>query len=332
MPVVLLLLMTTGELTAQELKECSAFKGNKFPVDRAVLSPDGKVLAAGGGNTTGGDLRLWDATTGQEIGSLSGYTNSLYTLAFSPDGKYLASGGLGPVQVWDVSTQKEIAAFKDLHEWVRLVSFGRDGKKLAASGSRMVWLWDVSSGKELGSFRLRIAAYGGVGFDPNLTTIAAPNYQEIDLWDTATGKETATLSEHRGEVRCLAYSADGKTLLATSTRYYDRRFTWQGDVKLWDVHTSRKRTSFDKGFGNIIAATLSPDGKTIGLLDSPEWHADPNLKLLEVATGQERVITAPPRTSFRSLQFTTDGKLFVVGDSSDGLRLWEVKLPRAKAN
>src|SRR5262249_24038888 len=154
-----------------------------------------------------------------------------------------------------------------------------------------------SSGKELASFRHHIPVHGGPGlvFSPDLSTLAARNYQEIDIWDTATGKEFATLSEHRGEVGCLAYSADGKTLLATSTRHYDRRFTWQGDVKLWDVAKRRERASFEKRIGRVLAATLSPDGKTIALLDSPDINSETDVELLDVATGRQRVISAPPR-------------------------------------
>jgi WD40 repeat protein len=132
MLVSLLLWATAGELTAQELKERATFKGLRFPVNRAALSPDGKVLAAGGGDTRGGDLRLWDATTGKEITALAGYSNSLFTLAFSPDGKWLASGGIGPIQVWDVCTHKEVAAFKDLREWANLVAFSPVARLLAS--------------------------------------------------------------------------------------------------------------------------------------------------------------------------------------------------------
>jgi WD40 repeat protein len=82
--------------------------------------------------------------------------------------------------------------------------------------------------------------------------------QEIDLWEPATGKHRGTLSEHRGEVGCLAYSADGKTLIATSTRHYDRRITWQCDVKLWDVKTHRERARFEEQIGRVTAVALSP--------------------------------------------------------------------------
>src|SRR5437870_5231901 len=102
----LFLLAPAAALSAQELRLRATFKGHTFPVNRATLSPDGKILAAGGGDTRGGELKLWNTATGKEIASLTGYSNSLFTLVFSPDGKRLASGGLGPIQLWDVDTRK----------------------------------------------------------------------------------------------------------------------------------------------------------------------------------------------------------------------------------
>src|SRR5262249_52914356 len=149
---------------------------------------------------------LWDATTGKELGILAGFSNSLSALAFSPDGKCLATGGTDVVQVWDVEGHRELTRFN--FPGSRLLAFGQDGTTLAAGGSRHVKRWDLTSGKELVSFQHRIPVYGAIGlaFSPDLTTLAARDYQEIDLWELETGKHGVTLSEHRGEVGCLAYS------------------------------------------------------------------------------------------------------------------------------
>jgi WD40 repeat protein len=72
----------------------------------------------------------------------------------------------------------------------------------------------------------------------------------------------------------------------------------------------------------------NPDGKTLALLDSPELHAEADVKLVDVDTGRQRVLRAPPGCSFLSVRFTPEGKLLVTGASVDTLRLWEVSLPK----
>jgi WD40 repeat protein len=325
----LLLLLPVSWAPAQELTERGTVKGFRFRLERAALGPDGKVLAAGGGDTRGGDLKLIDAVTGKEIAALPGYTNSLYVLAFSADGKRLASGGFGAVQVWDVSAHKQVAALKGLYQ-ASLVALNRDGTRLAALGGRDVKFWEVDSGKELASFRHHVAIYGwlGAAFSRDLATLAVRNYQEIDLWDTATGKGKATLSEHRGEVGCLVWSADDKTLIASSTRYYGKDYKWKGDLKLWDVASGKERATLPGPFGRVLVIAPSPDGKTLALLDSPELQAGFDLKLVDVDTGRQHVIHPPPATTFVSVGFTPDGKLLVTGTADNALRLWEVSLPK----
>jgi WD40 repeat protein len=305
--------------------ERGAFKGHTFQVGRAALSPDGKMLAI-----AGRELKLWDVATGKEIVSLAEYTNCPYSLAFSADSKRLASGGLGPVQVWEVAARKEIASFKDLGDQGHVVALNRDGTRVAALGGKQVKLWEVASGKAITSFRHHVPIHGwmGAAFSRNLETLAVQNYQEIDLWDTTAGKEKATLSEHRGEVGCMAWSADDKTLIASSTRYEGKDYKWRGDVKLWDVASGRERATLPGPFGLVRAMALSPDGKTLALLDSPELRAEADLKVVDVETGRQRVLRVPPGCSFLSPDFTPEGKLLVTGTSADALRQWEVSLPK----
>jgi WD40 repeat protein len=313
---------------AQGLKERVTGKGYKFGVNRATVSPDGKLLAAGGGDSRGGILKLWDTTTGAEVADLPGTASTLYALAFSPDGKRLASGGLGPVQVWDVPTHRELMRFANLGEHVQAVGFSPDGSQLAASGWRIVKQWEVASGKELASFRRPTAVYSffAQAFSTDLRTLAVPDYQEIDLWDLGTGKVRRTLSEHRGEVTNLTYSSDGKTLIAVGTRYEGRDFRRKGDVKLWDVNTGRQRAAVAGPIGGVRGAALSPDGKTLALLDSEDLYAEADLKLVDVATGRQHLLHQEPGWSFVSLGFTAAGRLWVAGTSPDGVRLWDVSL------
>ena len=109
---------TRGEVKiwdAQTGQELTTFKGHTGPVFSVAFSPDGKRLASGSvtlNSTNGvldaGEVKVWDAQTGRELLSLKGHTAKVVSLAFSPDGKRLASGGPGPgctratvVKVWD---------------------------------------------------------------------------------------------------------------------------------------------------------------------------------------------------------------------------------------
>ncbi len=114
------------------------------------------------------------------------------SLAFSADGKRLASGGSRQLQVWDVNSHKEVASLQDS---VDVIALNRDGTRLAAVGGKQVRIWEIGTGKELASFRHHVGSGPmGVAFSRDLSTLAARNFQEIDLWDTATGKEKVTSS------------------------------------------------------------------------------------------------------------------------------------------
>lgn len=319
---------------AQELKERAFFAGHSFRVDRVALSMDGKLLASGGGDNRGAELKLWDVATGKEIAALAGHVNSLMALAFSPDGKQLASADInGRVIVWDVAERKQRAAFR--HDgWVHAVAFSRDGKSLAAAERRDVALWDVAAGKRLVSFKRPVEAWS-MAFSGDLQTLASPNYQEIDLWDVTAGKERRILSEQRGAVRCVAFNGDDTILAAASAVHVGeyRKFRYRGEIKIWDVATGKERAAFSEGIGDAYHLALSPDGRTLAWLgrDGIEagFRRNPELKVLSTATGRMLLTAAGGNNEFLTTAFAADGRLFAVRTSKDYvLRLVEVMLPR----
>jgi WD40 repeat protein len=322
--VPVLWLLAGPVLYGQELKERATFKGHTFDVNRIALSPDGKTLASGGGDNRGTELKLWDVATGKEVTSLVGHSGSLYSLAFSPDGKLLASGdSYGKVVVWDVAARKERATFNGHRESIRAVAISPDSTKLASAGEKEVKLWDVASGKELAR-GTRAVWVESMAFSRDLKLLASPNYQDVDLWDVAAGKEQKVLSEQRGAVKCMTFSADGKTLVAASA-FNLGAFRYRGEVKLWDVAAGKERATVKGDFGHVWTMALRLDGKALALLEWKNFDEDQELKLLDVATGRVRLTRKYPFRTFVSLTFGADGTLFVVS-SPDGktLKLWEV--------
>jgi len=138
----------------------------------------------------------------------------VFSVAFSPDGKTLASGSRdAPVKLWDIATGLELRSFEGHENTVRSVAFSPDGK-IVASGSfdKQVKLWDITNGKELRTFNGHTETVHAVAFSPDGKTLASGSADEtIKLWDVATGKLLQTL-QALTTVRTLTFSNDGRML------------------------------------------------------------------------------------------------------------------------
>src|SRR5437588_2638540 len=187
------------------------------------LSPDGKFLARAGS----GQAELWDVAYGKQLHALTGQPH-FYKVAFSPDGKTLASigGDVEPgkyevaVKLWDVATGKERVLGKGQPIRAFSLAFSPDGKTLTTSylDPAAVKLWDVATGKE----KLELGgAWGSLAFSPDGKTLAVGD-RSVQLWDLTTGTKRGSLARkgHWSDVRPFAYSdvlgfsPDGKTLVS----------------------------------------------------------------------------------------------------------------------
>src|SRR5207244_10603054 len=113
--------------------------------DSVVFSPDGKRLASAGGARNQGEVKVWDAQTGQELLSWKGHTDWVYSVAFSPDGKRLASAsGDRTVKVWDAQTGQETLTLKGHTGVVASVAFSPDGHYLASVEGGTVKIYDAT--------------------------------------------------------------------------------------------------------------------------------------------------------------------------------------------
>ena len=169
---------------------------------------------------------------------LIGHTDLINSVAFSPDGRLLASGSMDrTVKLWDVQTNACLRTLTLHTSWVRSVAFSPDGKLLAsASDDKTVRLWDPQTGAPV---RVLSGHYSGVlavAFSPDgrtLVSLSPVNRGELIVWDVQSGALVKRIAvNHTSMVRTLAFSPDGKTVVTAGGSP-----NGPGENKVWDIQT-----------------------------------------------------------------------------------------------
>lgn len=230
-----------------------------------AYSPDGKSIAVGGfqgqrmflcefkATKDGTSYRTIREFEGHKTTSAFAASPQVRSVAFSKDGKTVASGGDGRSLVFDTATGKTLARLGGDGDLTFSIAMTSDGKKLAAGGVQRLRLWDIASGKELFDLREHSKSVRAVAFSPDgKTVVSASDDKIIKVWDAATAKALASLEEHGAEVRCIAFSPDGKTLASGSS---DRT------IKLWNTTTWKLAATIEGHKGGVVSLAYSKDGK-----------------------------------------------------------------------
>ena len=194
---------------------------------RLAFSPNGELLASG---RPDGDVCLWDVNSRKEAALLRGHRDLVGDVAFSPNGRWLASAGSindKTVRIWDVAKKEQVRILDRHMDWVYALAFSADGS-LLASGSvdGAVRLWDTEKWEEVGVLKHSAKVYG-LAFSPDGTRIACSCADTaIHFWDVAKRQPVAELRGHGDYVHAIAFSPDGTRLASAS-----------GDmnIRIWDT-------------------------------------------------------------------------------------------------
>jgi predicted NACHT family NTPase len=238
---------------------------------------------------------------------------SVWSVAFSPDSKLLATGDTsGVVRLWDAASRKELLVCKGHIGEVRSVAFSPDGKTLASgSTDKTVKLWNVSTGKCLKTWRGHTNMVWSIGFSLDGKTLASGSDDKtVKLWDIQTGKCLQTLQGHTRWVRSVAFSPDGKTLASGST---------DKTVKLWNISTGTCLETLQGHNSSIWSVTFSRDGKTLASSSD-----DKTVRLWNISTGACLKTLQEHTDWVRSVTFSPDGKTLASGSRDQTVRLWDV--------
>jgi WD40 repeat protein len=183
-------------------------------------------------------------------------SREISSVAFSPDGKTLASGGLDrTIRLWDATTGKEARRLTGHQHFVSWLAFSPDGKTLASAGNdRTVRLWETGTGKKVRHGKAQAVC---IAFSPDGRTLASCGQRlqdrkglaEIGLWDAATARPIRTLGALPGLVDSVVYSPDGRTLASGGPGR---------TVRFWEIATGGQRQLLGK---DVDVAVLCDHGQ-----------------------------------------------------------------------
>jgi WD40 repeat protein/serine/threonine protein kinase len=237
--------------------------------------------------------------TDTALRTLKGHRGQVWSVAFGPEGKRLASAGDDcKIRMWDLATGQEISVFDGHAQPVVSVAFSPNGKRLASGSSDgTVKLWDPASGQEVQTLKGHTNRVVSVAFSPGGRQLASACQDgTVKLWDTASGRPLRTLTAHSRFVTCVAFGPDGKTL---ATAGADKL------LKLWHTATGQEIRSLEGHTDEVSSVAFSPDGKQL------------------VSAGLDRTVRLWDlvRHQLTRTMWGHTGRVFAVTFSPDGARL-----------
>ena len=346
---------TLMSLNRDEIAHWDVQTGSKVTKSRGIRNYESVVFSQDGSNfavgTREGRIHLWDATTGSKHKSLTGHAIvsilkkddtdvEVWALAFSPDGKTIASGSQDKtVQLWDIEKRRKLATLEAHEGWVTALAFSADGKTIASGDTnKVIKLWDVDTHKERATLLGHKNTISTLTFAPegnrNIVAqysgcLASGSYDgTIRFWDPDSGKELVTFSNgHTESVKAVAFSEDNLNLTIAAHN---------STVAVWSLQTGNKLNTFDDHPNDIATVKLSPDTTRFvfggskgfrywtGYRDRGSYGSGGSIHLWDIFNEKEIPGPWQHAGSTRGFTFSPDNHLLVASFGRGGILGWHV--------
>ena len=237
----------------------------------------------------------------------------IWSVAFSPDGQYLAAGDTkGNILLRQVTDGRVIRSFTGHSAWVVSLAFSPDGNTLASSSCDCTAkLWDVNTGQCLHSLNEHQQEVWSVAFSSDGETLATGcDDNNARLWSVVTGKCLKVFSGHKNEVLSVTFSRDGQKLISGSQ---------DSTIRFWDLKTAKCNKVLEGHDDGVRSISISPDGQMLA-----SGSNDRTVRLWNIKTGEYLRVFQGHSNVVLSVGFSPQGNLIASSGIDQTVRLWDV--------
>jgi hypothetical protein len=281
----------------------------------AAFTPDGQYLVLTSADKI---IHIYELSKCRRVAQLKGHQYRVWTVAFSPDGRTLASCSgeyatpqqPGEIKIWSLPAGKEVAALTGHQGLVFDVLFSPDGKQLlSASWDGTIKVWDVSGGPARITLMGHQGAVRRLRCAPDGKVFASAGFDgSVRIWDAKTFKCLRHWAAHAEGVQCLAFSPCGR-YLATAARPVRPA---PAEIVLWDWNRGQVQARLEGPHGAVLSLDFSPDGRMLAV--GGGWiNQFGEVHLYEVASGRERVHLGKHKEWVEVVCFSPQGRDLLAG-------------------